>query len=87
MVKENLLILILAILVSSCSTIEILDGLCFNDKEGTYLCPEEETPVEFELWEINPEMKDYREHEDRWNTCEPFIDMDGEAWMNCMLIA
>lgn len=26
---------------SGCSTIEILDGLCYNDKDGTYLCPED----------------------------------------------
>ena len=50
MVKEKLLMLGLVILVSSCSTVEILDGLCYNNKEGTYLCPEEEIPVEFELW-------------------------------------
>ena len=27
-------------LMTSCSTIEVLPGLCYNDKEGTYLCPE-----------------------------------------------
>ena len=29
------------IVFSGCSTIEILDGLCYNDKDGTFICPEE----------------------------------------------
>lgn len=34
--------LLLITLLCSCSTIEILDGLCYNDKEGTHICPTEE---------------------------------------------
>ena len=31
-------VFILLLLLSSCSTIEVLDGLCYNDKEETHLC-------------------------------------------------
>ena len=37
-----LLILASLTFMSSCSTIEILDGLCYNDRDGTYVCMEEE---------------------------------------------
>lgn len=37
-----LLPFLLIITLAGCSsTIELLDGLCFNEKEGTYLCPSE----------------------------------------------
>ena len=29
-------------LLPSCSTIEVLDGLCYNDKDGTFICPTEQ---------------------------------------------
>ncbi len=61
--------------LNGCSTFEPLEGLCYNDKDGTYLCPEPE--------EIEP----MNEHEQKWNTCKPFIELDGESWANCMLIA
>ena len=32
------LILIL-LLLQGCSALEILPGLCYTDKEGTYICP------------------------------------------------
>ena len=36
-------ILILLIFISGCSsTIELAPGLCYNDSDGTYLCPERE---------------------------------------------
>mgnify|MGYP007000100645 CR=1 len=25
--------------LTSCSTIEPIEGLCYNDRDGTYLCP------------------------------------------------
>ena len=36
-------------LMTSCSTIEVLPGLCYNDKEGTYLCPKEQEKFKLEL--------------------------------------
>ena len=38
-------------LMTSCSTIEVLPGLCYNDKEGTYLCPKEQEKPKPELRE------------------------------------
>lgn len=70
------LFIISLVILSGCQSTEILDGLCYNDREGTFLCPEEK---------LDP-PKDYREHEERWNTCKPF-QLDSEAWMNCMMIA
>ena len=33
---------LLIITLAGCnSTVELLDGLCFNEKEGTHLCPAE----------------------------------------------
>ena len=37
-----IIMFIISVSVSGCSTIEILDGLCYNDKDGTYLCPEDD---------------------------------------------
>jgi len=61
-------------LITGCSTVEVLDGLCYNDKDGTYICPTEEVPIE-------------HQQQDQWEQCEPFLDHDAEAWSNCMMIA
>ena len=75
-------LIMISILISSCSAKEILPGLCYTDKEGTFLCPEIEQ--ETILPEPEPIMPD---HERIWKDCEPFLYMDGEAWTNCILIA
>ena len=36
-------ILLVTLLFTSCSTVEILDGLCYNDRDGTHLCPKKQT--------------------------------------------
>ena len=36
-----LLFILVGISLTSCSSIEILPGLCYNDRDGTHLCPEE----------------------------------------------
>ena len=56
--------LVILLLISGCSTIEVLDGLCYNNKEGSHLCEEETS----------------------WEACEPWLDHDGETWMNCMIM-
>lgn len=38
---KTLLFILVGISLTSCSTIEILPGLCYNDRDGTHLCPEE----------------------------------------------
>ena len=30
--------LVILLLLSSCATVEVLDGLCYNDKKGSHLC-------------------------------------------------
>jgi len=42
--------LVILLLLSSCSTIEVLDGLCYNDKEGSHLCEEEKSWDRCETW-------------------------------------
>jgi hypothetical protein len=43
-------VLILILLFSGCSTIEVLEGLCYNDKDGTYLCDQETKWETCEPW-------------------------------------
>ena len=66
-------VFLITLLLTSCaSTIEVLDGLCYNDKDGTYICIEEEKP--------SP-------HDEKWNNCIPWLNVDGEIWSNCMVLA
>ena len=62
-------------LLPSCSTIEVLDGLCYNDKDGTYLCPAEEG-----------EEPGINVRDNGWDTCKKWIEVDSEVWTNCMLL-
>ena len=32
-------LILLLVLLQGCSALEVLPGLCYTDKEGTYLCP------------------------------------------------
>tara|TARA_Y100001963_G_scaffold99417_1_gene136839 strand:+ start:537 stop:791 length:255 start_codon:yes stop_codon:yes gene_type:complete len=51
------------------TTIEILDGLCFNDKDGTYLCEEPIREHKQPEKECPEEKKTYHGHcieEDIW---------------------
>ena len=42
MIKITFTILITVYLAGCVSTIETLDGLCFNEKDGTYMCDKPE---------------------------------------------
>ena len=59
--------------LTSCSTIEPIEGLCYNDRDGTYLCPKEEKETDME--ELQP-LYDY---------CEQFETHGGEVWMQCIM--
>ena len=74
MIRLSLLLIIVGNLYA-CSSIEILDGLCYNDKEGSHLCQEIE-PIK-----VDPEPIDI------WELCEPFLYHDPETWQNCMMLA
>jgi len=43
--KRSLIVCIslLTLLLTSCSPLEVLPGLCYTDKEGTYLCRTEQS--------------------------------------------
>jgi hypothetical protein len=43
-------VLILLLLLSSCATVEVLDGLCYNDKEGSHLCEKHNTWEKCKPW-------------------------------------
>ena len=69
----------LSLLLTSCSTFEVLDGLCYNDRDGTYICPKEEernTPA--------PQGEPIR---NQYEHCEPWLPHMPEAYMECVLIA
>ena len=66
------ILLITLLLISCASTIEVLDGLCYNDKDGTYICIEEDKP--------SP-------HDERWNACEPWLNIGDTVWADCMVLA
>ena len=61
--------------LTSCSTIELIDGLCYNYKDGTHLCPEKEEEEDKRDMELFEPIYEY---------CEPW-EFDGEAWMNCIM--
>ena len=70
MKKLSLLLIIVGSI--SCSTVEILPGLCYNDKDKSHLC--------------EPQEKE-RTPDEKWEMCEPWLHHDGEVWMDCMMIA
>lgn len=69
-----LISLVLMSFASCTTTIEPLDGLCYNDRDGSYMCPEKEEESE----------RDMEEFEPIYEYCEPW-EFDGEAWMNCIM--
>ena len=42
--------LILVLLLSGCSTVQVLDGLCYNDRQGSHLCETEDAWEACEPW-------------------------------------
>ena len=67
-------VLLAIIPIFGCSAIEILPGLCYTDKTGTYLCPEEENLY------IDPVPMEY----DRPHNCSMYYGLDEEQWLWCM---
>jgi hypothetical protein len=54
--NQLILALIIVLTITSCSTMEVLDGLCYNDREGTYLCPDLNKTPEKECPDYDPEL-------------------------------
>ena len=70
-----IMLILISIFMSSCSTIEISPGVCYNDKEGSHICPEKEDDDERDMEELEP----------LYEACEDWILHSGEAWMNCIM--
>ena len=81
--KKRILILMMMslsmIIINGCAAKEILPGLCYKDKEGTFLCPEIEKEKKEPIY-LEPIRNQY-EH------CEPWLPHMPEAYMECILIA
>ena len=45
-VINSIVLIAVLLFLFSCSAVEILPGLCYTDKDGTYLCPTEETTTD-----------------------------------------
>lgn len=78
--KKNLyinLVILFSILLPSCSTQVILPGLCYNDRDGTHICPKdyEEEPVNRDMEELQPIYEE----------CAEWELHSGEAWMQCIM--
>tara|TARA_Y100000361_G_C11099568_1_gene311081 strand:+ start:449 stop:742 length:294 start_codon:yes stop_codon:yes gene_type:complete len=78
--KKNLyinLVILFSILLPSCSTQVILPGLCYNDRDGTHICPKdyEEEPVNRDMEELQP----------IYDECAEWESHSGEAWMQCIM--
>ncbi len=69
------LIFVLLIPIFGCAQMHHpLDGLCYTDKTGTYICPEEE-PIY-----VDPPIPEY----DRNNACMMMYGIDPDQWRMCM---
>ena len=62
---------------TSCSTQVILPGLCYDDRDGTHICPKdyEEEPVNRDMEELQP----------IYDECAEWESHSGEAWMQCIM--
>ena len=65
-------LLLLLILTQGCSALEILPGLCYTDRDGTYFCPDS-IPLEYDR--IHNCKTNYSQNEEEWRMCmEPSND-------------
>jgi len=63
---RNLILVLLLFTTYGCSTIEILDGLCYNNKDETFIC-EEEIPAEpIDTWDL---CKPWQHDPETWTNC------------------
>lgn len=59
--------------VYGCAPFEVLPGLCYTDKDGTYLCPEDLTE---ELFEPEFDIEEALEQEQEMRNFEIMKDME-----------
>jgi len=78
------LLFMMLLIPMGCSHVELIEGLCYNDRDGTYLCMEPDPVLEEEP---KPIIIDDPIIEDE-NLCEIWRNVDDpEAYMNCILVA
>jgi len=70
----------LLIFLVSCSHVELLPGLCYTDKEGSFLCDELEPKKEPII--LDPIKEEELDSCDIWKNVD-----DPDAYMNCIMIA
>ena len=76
-----LLLIMISMFMSSCSTQVILPGLCYDDRDGTHLCPKDSPPEQEE--EDKPDME---ELQPLYDYCEPWAQYEtSEQWMKCIM--
>ena len=63
--------------ITACQSTVILPGLCYNDRDGTHICPKD--------YEEEPVNRDMEELEPIYEACEDWESHSGEAWMQCIM--
>ena len=66
-------------LISGCSTQVVLPGLCYGDRTGTHLCPEQIPEIKRELEE------DMEEFDPLYKECEDLATHDNDLWFQCIM--
>lgn len=82
MVRDMKKLIILTLVLVGCEIHQPLEGLCYTDDRGTYLCEEPEIELEIER-----DLDKYRDNRDPWERCEPYLKHPEPAWINCMMVA
>ena len=67
---------VILLFLVSCTSTTVLPGLCYNDRDGTHICPKD--------YEEEESERDLEEFEPIYEYCEPW-EFDSEAWMNCIM--
>jgi len=61
--------------ITACQSTVILPGLCYNDRDGTHICPKSEEDYKRDMEELEP----------IYEACEEWESHDGETWMQCIM--
>ena len=72
-----MMLMIVSIVLSSCSTHKVLDGLCYSESTGTYMCNEDKSPYE-------NEEQDMGEFQDFYDKCKKYED-NKDTWVECIM--
>ena len=85
--------LLIFTLGSCASKVEILPGLCYDDRNGTHMCgiicnEDQSICIDTDNPKLGPDkFPPQRPIDDIWEMCKPFLTHPAPAWSNCILIA